>query len=194
MHNKYRNCFHALLIAALTLLPLAAGAEPKPSGEKVILHTNKGAITIALYPEQAPKTVANFLEYARGGFYDGVIFHRVKPRFVIQAGGYDAELREKKVRDPIENESKNRLHNDRWTVAMARHSDPDSATSQFFINLSMNFDLDPQGGKPGYTVFGIVTDGQPVVRDISLVRTHSVAGLDNVPIEPVVIERVEILP
>lgn len=194
--KRLHRCRRALRgIAALALLlPLTTdAAEPQPSGEKVILHTSKGAITIALYPEQAPASVANFLEYARSGHYDGTLFHRVKSRFVIQGGGYDTQMREKPTRDPIANESKNGLHNDRWTVAMARHSDPDSATSQFYINLRTNFQLDPQGGEPGYTVFGIVTDGQHVVRDISLVPTHTVAGHTDVPVEPVLIERVEVV-
>lgn len=197
VNDSMRATRRTLLLTSLTLMALlslpAGAAEPQPSGEKVILHTSKGAITIALYPEQAPVSVANFLEYARSGFYDGTLFHRVKSRFVVQGGGYGADGIEKETREPIVNESKNGLHNDRWTVAMARHGDPDSATSQFYINLSMNFQLDPQGGKPGYTVFGIVTDGQPVVRDISLVETHSIGGHDDVPVEPVLIERVEIV-
>lgn len=162
--------------------------------QQAILHTSRGAIHIDLYEEKAPVTVANFLSYAREGFYDGTIFHRVMPQFMIQGGGFEPSMREKPTRDPIVNEStENRLNNDRWTVSMARTSDPDSATSQFFINLRMNPELDHRGGNPGYAVFGEVTDGQHVVRDISLVETRTVGGHQHVPVEPVVIERVEIV-
>lgn len=184
-----------LLLACLILLPLAAaGADPAPtpSGEKVILHTSKGAITIALYPKETPKTVANFLQYARSGFYDNTLFHRVKSRSLIQGGGFDVSGVEKQPGDPVAHEE-NGLRNDRWTVGLARRSDPDSGTSQFFINLGMNFGFDPRGGRPGYTVFGIVTDGQAVVRDISLVKTHSTGGYDDVPVDAVIVERVEIV-
>ncbi len=187
-----RTLLTALLLSAL--LPLTAFAEPAPSGDKVILHTSKGAITIALYPDKAPKTVANFLEYARSGFYDNTLFHRVKSRSLIQGGGFDASGIEKTAGDPVVNESDNGLRNERWTVGLARRADPDSGTSQFFINLGMNFEFDPRRGKPGYTVFGIVTDGQAVVRDISLVATHSTGGFDDVPVDPVIIERVEVVP
>lgn len=176
---------------ATLIASLATGAVI--AAEQAVIHTNRGDITVELFAEQAPGTVANFVEYARSGFYDGTVFHRVIPRFMIQGGGFTAELHEKPTRGPIENESKNRLNNDRWTIAMARTSDPDSATSQFFINLRMNFDLDYRAGKPGYAVFGKVVDGQHVARDISLVDTTSVAGLDDVPVEPVVIESVEIV-
>ncbi len=186
--------FRTLLLTALALLaPFAIADDPQPSGERVILHTSKGAITIALYPDKAPKAVANFLDYARSGFYDGTLFHRVKSRSLIQGGGFDASGIEKPVGEPVANESDNGLRNTRWSVGAARRADPDSATSQFYINVGMNFEFDPRFGKPGYTVFGIVTDGQAVVRDISLVRTHSTNGFDDVPVEPVLIEHVEIV-
>ena len=190
--SKQIQCGLAALLIALALPAIAA--EPQPSGDRVILHTNKGDITIALYPDKAPKTVANFLEYARSGFYDNTLFHRVKSRSLIQGGGFDVSGVEKKPGEPVVNESDNGLRNERWTVGLARRADPDSGTSQFFINLSMNFEFDPRFGKPGYTVFGVVVDGQPVVRDISLVKTHSSNGFDDVPVESVIVERVEIVP
>ncbi len=180
--------FSALLMVFALAAP--AGAD---DATEVILHTTKGPIHIELYPDKAPVTVANFLQYARDGFYDGTIFHRVIPRFMIQGGGFTAELEEKETRDPIPNESGNRLNNDRWTVAMARTDDPDSATSQFFINLRINAELDRRAGKAGYAVFGKVTEGQHVVREISLVKTQSVGPLDDVPVEPIIIESVEIV-
>ena len=184
-----------LLLATLVLLPLTAAADdPVASGERVILHTNKGDITIALYPDKAPQAVANFLQYARDGFYTNTLFHRVKSRSLIQGGGFDISGVEKETREPVVNESDNGLRNTRWSVGAARRADPDSANSQFYINLGMNFEFDPRFGKPGYTVFGVVTDGQAVVRDISLVKTHSTNGFNDVPVEPVVIERVEIVP
>lgn len=184
-----RNVWKSLAIAAVLL-----AGWGQALAQEVVLHTDRGAIRLKLYTEQAPVTVANFLEYARSGFYDGTIFHRVIPQFMIQTGGFDAEMREKPTRDPIANESRdNRLNNDRWTVAMARASDPDSATSQFYINLRMNPELDHLGDRAGYAVFGEVIDGQHVAREISLLATHALGGHQNVPVEPVVIERVEIV-
>jgi peptidyl-prolyl cis-trans isomerase A (cyclophilin A)/peptidyl-prolyl cis-trans isomerase B (cyclophilin B) len=179
------------LLLSLGTVPHATADEAHP---QVVLHTSRGAITLALYPDKAPLAVANFLEYAHSGFYEGTIFHRVQPRFVIQGGGFTADMVEKPVRDPIPSEAHNGLHNERWSVAMARTEDPDSATSQFFINLHMNFELDQRGDRPGYTVFGTVTDGQYVVRDISLVKTGHRHGHADAPLEPVLIERVEVLP
>lgn len=176
---------------AAGLLTFAAAANV--SAEQVVLHTSRGPITLDLYSKKSPATVANFLQYARDGFYNGTIFHRVIPRFMVQGGGFTQDMEQKPTRDPVVNEAANRLNNDRWTVAMARTDDPDSATSQFFINLRMNIDLDHRGDKPGYTVFGEVIDGQHVVREISLVQTHQVGGHGNVPVEPVMIERVEIV-
>lgn len=178
----------ALVLAFTLAMPVVADDVAN-----VILHTSRGPIHIELFPEKAPLTVANFLQYARSGFYAGTTFHRVIPRFMIQTGGFTADLEQKETGDPVPNESANRLNNDRWTVAMARTDDPDSATSQFFINLRINAELDQRGDKPGYTVFGKVTEGQHVVRDISLVRTASIGGMDDVPVEPVLIESVEIV-
>lgn len=159
---------------------------------RVTLHTDKGDIVIELYPDKAPVTVENFLQYARDGFYDGTIFHRVIRRFMIQGGGFTEDLEQKPTRDPIVNESSFDLRNERWTVAMARTSDPDSATSQFFINVGLNLSLDYKPREPGYAVFGKVIEGQNVVRDISNVKTHSVDGMDDVPVEPIHIVSVDI--
>lgn len=157
-----------------------------------ILHTSAGDITIELYPMQAPASVENFLTYAKEGFYDGTIFHRVEKRFVIQGGGFTEKLQKKPTRDPIINESSNQLHNDRWTVAMARTDDPNSATSQFYINLRMNSSLDRGRGKEGYAVFGKVIDGQYVVSDIGKQETRTTGSFSSLPVETVVINSVEI--
>lgn len=156
--------FSTLLIICSSLSFAGASSSTHP---QVVLHTNKGDITLELYEDKAPITVANFLQYAESGFYNNTIFHRVIKRFVIQGGGFDTQFKEKANGKPIINESSNRLHNDRWTIAMARTSDPDSATSQFYINMRMNGSLDAKYGKPGYAVFGKVIDGFHVVQDIN---------------------------
>jgi peptidyl-prolyl cis-trans isomerase B (cyclophilin B) len=160
----------------------------------ITLHTSHGVITLELDAERAPKTVANFLAYAKAGHYDGTIFHRVIPGFMIQGGGFDAGMKQKPTREPIRNEADNGLHNEEGTIAMARTSDPHSATSQFFINLKDNDFLDhaaetPQGW--GYCVFGTVTGGMDVVKAIARVKTGRSGPHADVPVEPVVIERVE---
>lgn len=159
---------------------------------KATLHTSMGDIVVELYPDKAPVTVANFLQYARDGFYNDTLFHRVVRNFVIQGGGFNKELQPKPTRDPIVNESKNRLRNDRWTIAMARTADPDSADSQFYINLRMNLSLDYKPLAPGYTVFGKVIEGQHVVREIGKVKTGQAAGMRDVPLEPVILNSVSI--
>ena len=141
----------------------------------VILHTNFGAITIELDTEKAPKTAANFIEYAKSGHYDGTIFHRVIDGFMVQGGGFAAGMQQKPTRAPVENEANNGLKNDKYTVAMARTSDPHSASAQFFINVSNNDFLNfksptPQGW--GYCVFGKVTAGTDVVDKIKSVKTE----------------------
>lgn len=168
------------------------GNQPTNSNPVVTLHTSKGPITLELYPDKAPVTVANFLKYANAGFYNGTIFHRVIKRFMIQAGGFDQNMQEKPTAEPIINESGNGLYNDRYTIAMARTSDPNSATSQFFINTKMNGRLDGIGDQPGYAVFGLVTEGQYVVKAIEKVKTRRLGRYDDVPVEPVLIERVEV--
>ncbi len=175
-----------VLLLLLTLSPLAL-ANPT-----VTLHTTHGDIRIELYPDKAPITVENFLQYARSGFFEDTIFHRSIRRFVIQGGGFTADLEEKPTREPIKNESDNGLTNDRWTVSMARTNDPDSATSQFFINVGLNLSLDRRAGREGYAVFGKVIDGQSVVRDINNLPTHTVGFMRDVPKERVIVERVSI--
>lgn len=187
-----RSVILFLLLFCSSTISIAA-TESEKNVSVVVLHTNKGDITIELYPEKAPVTVANFLEYVNSGFYNGTIFHRVMKRFMIQAGGYTEDLQLKQTRAPIINESGNGLHNDRYTVAMARKGDPDSATSQFFINTRINASLDAQRGQPGYAVFGMVTDGQHVVKSIEKSKTQVVGRLQNLPVKPIIIESIEVL-
>lgn len=161
---------------------------------KVRLETTLGEIVMELNPKKAPKTVENFVTYVRDGHYDGTIFHRVIEDFMIQGGGMDADMQQRPTRDPITNEADNKLENERGSLAMARTSAPDSATSQFFINLKDNDFLNPGGVDPhGYAVFGHVTDGMEVVDRIAAVPTGRQRGHADVPMEPVIIERVEIL-
>ncbi len=184
---------HCLLLICLFLSPLLHAETQAANNPIVILHTSSGDITLELYRAQAPISVENFLSYANSGFYDGTIFHRVIKRFVIQGGGFTSKLEKKPTLDPIINESGNRLHNDRWSVAMARTNDPNSATSQFYINLRMNSSLDKGRGKEGYTVFGKVIDGQYVVSDISKAKTTATAMFPDLPLEAVIIESVEVI-
>lgn len=165
---------------------------------QVELKTSQGNIVIELYADKAPKTVANFLQYVKDGFYGGTIFHRVIDGFMIQGGGFDRDMREKsKTRAPIENEAGNRLKNEIGTLAMARTPNPHSASAQFFVNLKDNDFLNyreptPQGY--GYAVFGKVTRGMEVVTRIAKVATADVGQHQNVPREPVVIESATLLP
>lgn len=157
----------------------------------ITLHTNLGDITIELNPEKAPKTCANFKQYAEDGFYDGTIFHRVINNFMIQGGGLTADMKQKSTRAPIENEADNGLPNDTGTIAMARTSDPHSATAQFFINVKDNDFLNHSaktGQGWGYCVFGKVTEGMDVVNKIKVVKT----GAQDVPQETITIERVTV--
>lgn len=166
---------------------------PKPT---VRLHTSHGAITIELDEQKAPKTVANFLAYAREGFYDNTLFHRVISNFMIQGGGFQPGMKQKSTHSPVENEAQNGLRNERGTIAMARTSDPHSATAQFFINLVDNDFLNHSAPTPsgwGYCVFGRVTDGMQVVDEIKGVVTTAKGGHQNVPMNDVVIDKVEVL-
>lgn len=162
----------------------------------VIIRTTFGAITLELDAEKAPKTVANFLQYAQDGFYDGTIFHRVIDNFMIQGGGFDTDFRQKETGEPVENEADNGLKNDFGTVAMARTMEPHSATAQFFINVKDNDFLNHSGKNMqgwGYTVFGKVTDGADVLDKIRAVPTTSRGGHQDVPTDPVIIESVEVV-
>ena len=179
----------AVLVLGALLSPLL-GAESNP---RVLIKTNAGEIRLELYPLESPQAVANFLAYVDSGHYVGTIFHRVIPNFMIQGGGFTDKMIEKPVRDPVPNESRNHLHNERGTIAMARTEDPDSATAQFFINVRSNLrlDFDYVSRKPGYTVFGKVIEGMDVVDGIALVETHTVAAYDDVPRNPIIIEKAE---
>jgi len=160
------------------------------------MHTNYGVITLELDADKAPVTVENFLTYAREGFYDGTVFHRVINGFMIQGGGMMPDMMQKATHEPIKNEADNGLKNDRGTIAMARTNDPHSATAQFFINVKDNSFLNHSSPTPngwGYCVFGKVTDGMDVVDKIKEVATGNKGFHQDVPLEPVVIEKVEVV-
>ena len=160
----------------------------------VVLTTNHGAITLELDVEKAPKSVENFVNYVKSGHYDGTIFHRVIDGFMIQGGGFDPDMKQKSTNDPIDNEAENGLKNDRYTVAMARTSDPHSATAQFFINVGDNEFLNYPGSDGwGYAVFGKVSDGEDVVDAIRAVKTGRKSMFSDVPVETVVIEKAEVV-
>ncbi|CAM4077189.1 peptidylprolyl isomerase [Bordetella tumulicola] len=200
----------ACSVALATIVPVTAGAQPAtpstPSttegtktmstNPRVKLQTNQGDIVITLNAEKAPKTVENFLGYVKSGFYNGTVFHRVIDGFMIQGGGFEAGLKQKPTQAPIENEANNGLKNDKYTVAMARTSDPHSATAQFFINVGNNDFLNFTAPTPngwGYAVFGEVTDGIDVVEKIKGVKTGNSGFHQNVPTEDVIIEKAEII-
>lgn len=178
----------AVTAACLIATPIQASASDKAAVPEVRFVTSQGEFTLELRPDVAPKTVENFLEYVRDGFYEGTVFHRVIPGFMIQGGGFTPELSRKATRDPIVNEASPDLPNQRGTVAMARTSNPDSATSQFFINVVDNDFLNAGVRGPGYAVFGQVTDGMEVVDAIAGVETGYARGMRDVPREPVIIQ------
>lgn len=182
----------ALLLALLTA-PVTLAANPK-----VELKTTMGTVVIELYPENAPKTVENFLQYVKNGFYDGTVFHRVIPGFMVQGGGFTPNMQQKTTRPVIRNEAGNGLRNAAGTVAMARTADPHSASAQFFINVAENDFLDfksPDEKGYGYTVFGRVTSGMDTtVQKMVQAPTSTVGQHQNVPRQPIVIERARLLP
>jgi peptidyl-prolyl cis-trans isomerase B (cyclophilin B) len=162
----------------------------------VKLHTSHGEFVIELDAEKAPATVENFLQYVTNGHYDGTIFHRVIQTFMIQGGGFTPDMRQKATKPPVQNEATNGLKNKHYTVAMARTSDPHSATSQFFVNTSDNDFLDhtaPSGSAWGYTVFGKVIEGTETIDAIAAVRTGHSGGHDDVPRETVTITKAEVI-
>ncbi len=174
----------------------APAPPPQPEDQTVyvLMTTSKGDIVLALDAEKAPTTVANFVEYANGNFYDGTIFHRVMGTFMIQGGGFTPDMQKKQASAPIANEWQNGLKNGRGTIAMARLGDPNSATAQFFINVVDNDRLDqPISGGAGYAVFGEVVVGMDVVDIIKAVDTGIKKGMKNVPIELVVIDQVSVI-
>jgi cyclophilin family peptidyl-prolyl cis-trans isomerase len=187
-----------LLVAVLAMLTLGVAGvaeEAKKKNPVYVLETSLGAVTIELDAEKAPITAKNFEEYAKAKHYDGLIFHRVIPGFMIQGGGMDAEMKERNTREPIKNEAKNGLKNLRGTLAMARTSDPDSATSQFFINVKDNDFLNHKDDASfGYAVFGKVLSGMDVVDKIVKTPTQTKGPHDDVPVTAVVIKSVKLKP
>lgn len=190
-----------VMLALTGLLPATAFTQDNNPDSKgsgmvtVTMQTNKGVITLELDGNKAPDTVANFVAYASAGHYDGTIFHRVIPGFMIQGGGFDADMQQKSTNTPIKNEANNGLKNVTGSIAMARTSDPHSASAQFFINVKDNSFLDHSAPTPsgwGYAVFGKVTDGMDVVRTIESVPTGNKSGHQDVPLEAVVIEKVTV--
>jgi cyclophilin family peptidyl-prolyl cis-trans isomerase len=194
-HVVYLNwlirCLSSLVLALLSWSAVAENPIVK-------LETNVGDITVLLLADKAPKTVDNFLAHVDEGFYENTVFHRVIDNFMVQGGGFDIDLKQKKTERSVVNESKNRIHNDRGTVAMARTNDPDSAGSQFFINQRNNPRLDWSPYKPGYTVFGEVITGMRIVDFIASSETGNAVGsseigqmpLRDVPLDPIVLLRV----
>lgn len=177
-----------------TLVFLTATTSLFAANPQVEVHTNQGVITVELYEKESPVSVGNFLEYARTGFYDGTIFHRVIDGFMIQGGGFDGDMRQKPGMAPIQNEAKNGLKNKSGTLAMARTRDPHSASSQFFINLVDNASLDyPSPDGWGYAVFGKVSKGFDLVQKLGKTATGTVGPYQNVPTTPIVIESIRIL-
>ena len=200
------HSFIALLMSVLAVgtcsSVVAQTGETEASAKmpQVELDTSKGKIILELNPEKAPKTVANFLSYVKSGHYNGTIFHRVIPDFMIQGGGLDAQMKERDTKPPIVNEGGNGLKNDKYSIAMARTQVPDSATSQFFINTKDNDFLNSSSRSAGYTVFGRVVKGLGVVDAISKTKTTSRASGDvpgmqmrDVPVEPITIKSAKIL-
>jgi peptidyl-prolyl cis-trans isomerase A (cyclophilin A) len=203
--------FTKFLCALALVIPFAVAAQqPAKSGDaaasttnpKVLLHTSQGDITVELYAAKAPKTVDNFLQYVREGFYDGTIFHRVIPKFMAQGGGWTKDLQHKRARASIRNEANNGVSNLRGTIAMARTADPHSAAAEFFINLvdnkRLDYVADPSGGASpvswGYTAFGKVTSGMDVVDKIATIETGAQGPFQSdVPKTPIIIEKASIV-
>lgn len=197
-----------LKTAAFALVLAACGGASLPQADKpaaetasaaqtkVVMDTNQGRVVMLLDAQKAPQTVANFKQYAEQGFYNGTVFHRVIDGFMVQGGGFTADMVQKPTAAPVANEADNGLKNHTGTVAMARTADPHSATSQFFINVADNAFLNHTGKTAqgyGYTVFGKVVEGMDVVQKIAKVRTGNRAGHQDVPLEPVVINSVQIV-
>ncbi|MBA6412879.1 peptidyl-prolyl cis-trans isomerase [Parahaliea sp. F7430] len=177
-------------VCSLLFASQSFSADSGLPNPQVVIKTNQGNITVRLFRDKSPVTVANFLSYVDSGHYNGTIFHRVIPNFMVQGGGFLPDMSEKETGDPIVNESKNRLHNIRGTLAMARTNDPDSATAQFFINQRTNLQLDWAPGKPGYTVFGEVTEGMNTVDYMASSPVQSVGPHENVPSQPILIKEI----
>ncbi len=196
---KSLHLVFAFLLAALCTLPAQANSTQTPTSTQgkttmVKLHTNLGIITLQLDAEKAPLSVANFLDYVNGGFYSNTVFHRVIPNFMIQGGGFEPGMKQKQVKAAIKNEAANGLKNDIYTIAMARTSDPHSATAQFFINTKNNSFLNYPGQDGwGYCVFGVVVEGKDVVDAIGKVKTGNSGFHNDVPKEDVIITKAEVV-
>jgi len=184
------------LALGVSLAAVGEAATPAtPANPQVVLETSKGTIVLELEAAKAPKTVENFLAYVQSGFYDGTIFHRVIPNFMVQGGGFTANLQQKPTRPPIPNEADNGLKNDRGTLAMARTSDPNSASAQFFINVVDNSFLNHTAKTSkgwGYAVFARVVEGMDVVDAIAAVRTGTKGGYTDVPLETVTLRSAKV--
>ncbi len=179
--------------AALAVAVMSFSAQAQPSAPRVALETSEGTIVIELAPQASPKTVDNFLGYVKSGHYNGTIFHRVIPGFMVQGGGFAADMKEKPTRGTIPLESQNGLKNARGTVAMARRGDPNSASAQFFINVVDNARLDyPNPDGNGYAVFGKVVEGMDVVEKIRAAPTATRGVYENVPVQPIVIKTAKV--
>jgi cyclophilin family peptidyl-prolyl cis-trans isomerase len=188
------------LSVCLGVLALVTGCEHKGDKQVVVerkmvrLETSKGDIIIEVNGLAAPVTASNFLRYVEEGFYDGTVFHRVIPKFMIQGGGFTADMKQKPTHEPIVNEASNGPKNNRGTIAMARTNDPNSATAQFFINVVNNDYLNyVKGGDPGYAVFGEVVEGMDIVDAIAAVKTARKGPFDDVPVESVVIKSAKVV-
>jgi peptidyl-prolyl cis-trans isomerase A (cyclophilin A) len=190
--------FKRFIFSIIIGLCLAGGAYAQDAGKNpvIVIETSMGTVKIELFAREAPLSVKNFLDYASSGFYDGTVFHRVIPNFMIQGGGITADMNEKPTKAPIKNEAGNGLKNDRGTLAMARTNIVDSATAQFFINVIDNGFLNHQDETMqgfGYAVFGKVIDGMAVVDKIAATRTGMKNGFSDVPVTPVVIKSIKVL-
>ena len=192
----FKKMMLALTIGLLFCASLAGAADTAAKNPVVVMETNLGTVKMELFAKEAPLSVKNFLDYANSGFYDGTVFHRVIPRFMIQGGGFTADIKQKKTNAPIKNEADNGLKNTRGTLAMARTMMVDSATSQFFINVADNAFLNQRDKTPGgygYAVFGKVIDGMDVVDKIAAVKTGMQKGFQDVPETPVVIKSMKVV-
>ena len=174
----------------MSIMITGCEVEKMSEGNIVVFETNQGNFEVELYEKEAPISVENFLSYVEEGYYDGLIFHRVIDNFMIQGGGFDSSFTKKKTKDPIVLESNNGLKNTIGTIAMARTNQPNSATSQFFINVADNSFLDYTANNPGYAVFGKVISGMDVVNSIKSVKTTTKGPYQNVPVEDVVINKI----
>lgn len=188
-----------ILIFGLSIfcLGVASAAEPASPNPTILMETSMGSVKLELFAKEAPISVKNFLAYVSSGFYDGTVYHRVIPKFMIQGGGFTSDMTEKQTKPPIQNEAHNGRKNRSGTLAMARTMVVDSATAQFFINVADNVFLDHRDKTPqgyGYAVFGKVIDGMDVVNKIAAVKTITQKGFRDVPETPVIIKSMKVLP